>query len=98
MARAQNDKAPRSASGDHNAEPSTALKKRKMRRSSISKLKLLGNAQKALALKQKADAAAAGKPASQTAGEGMRFVPSEAPLPVERQGERPVLERSKKSR
>ncbi len=58
-------------------------------------------AERALALKQKPKAAASNKPKSRTSGKGMRPLPNEDIAPsgaLEKEGHRPVLERSRKVR
>jgi hypothetical protein len=74
------------------------LNKELHRRESTATKQLVANAKKALAMKSSADVTDHNRPDSRTAGEGMKVKQSEGLLPIERQGERPVLERSRKVR
>ncbi len=59
------------------------------------------NSKKALALKQQAEDEAPERPVSQTEGKGMRSLPNTKDAPsgaLEQEGQRPVLERSRKVR
>lgn len=59
---------------------------------------LISNAKRALSMKQGAESEASRPPVSRTASDGMHSIPSTGMAPVERQGNRPVLERSRKVR
>lgn len=75
-----------------------ANKETARRRVVDSRKALMSNAKRALSMKQAAKSEAPWPPASRTASEGMHPIPSTGMAPVEQQGNRPVLERSRKVR
>ncbi|MEZ5785829.1 MAG: hypothetical protein R3D62_04960 [Xanthobacteraceae bacterium] len=98
------------ASGDRgNREKGEALngalrraeKERKRRQAAQAHEELVESAHAALAMKRAPQEAGPEHPASQTADEGMRPLPNESTAPsgaLEQEGQRPVLERSRKVR
>lgn len=81
---------------------SSSDRKTSAKKASVAKRELTANAKKALQLKRQAQTQdAPTKPPSKKAGTGMRPVPNNDETPagaLEKEGHRPVLERSRKVR
>lgn len=81
---------------------SSSGNKKAATKASKAKKELTGNAKKALALKKRAAShEPSNRPPSKTAGKGMRPIPNNDIAPsgaLEQEGQRPVLERSRKVR
>lgn len=78
-----------------------ANKEHARRKSEAARTDLATNARRALASKKAADARAPERPSSRAASEGMRAIPNEGMAvsgALEQEGQRPVLERSRKVR
>lgn len=77
-------------------------RKKAATKASTAKKKLMANTKKALELKRRAASKQPAKrPSSKTAGKGMRPIPNNEGAPsgaLEQEGQRPVLERSRKVR